>query len=137
MAPNLDFSTFESRKKNSLVGYAVYLSDQTKVVMHTFPNELLAVIVTFQPLFSKRVFMHAHLLLAGAILTPAKRTISSVLRIMVLGEEKNFHKYHRLLSTAQWSARKAAQLLLKQLLDCFLPEGDVVLGIDETLERLG
>jgi DDE superfamily endonuclease len=103
--------------------------------MHTFPNEFLAVILAFQPLFSKRVFTHSQLLLMGAILTPAKRTISSVLRIMGLSEEKNFHKYHRVLSTAQWSAHKAARLLLRQLLDCFLPAGDVVVGIDETLER--
>jgi hypothetical protein len=103
--------------------------------MLTFPDEFLSVILNFQGLFSKRVFTHGQLLLAGAILTPAKRTISSVLRIMGLSQEKNFHKYHRVLSAAQWSARKAAQLLLRQLLDCFLPAGDVVVGIDETLER--
>jgi hypothetical protein len=54
---------------------------------------------------------------------------------MGLNEEKNVDQYHRLLSTAHWSAGKGAWLLLRQLLDCFLPVGDVVVGIDETLER--
>jgi hypothetical protein len=103
--------------------------------MLTFPDAFLSVILNFPGLFSKRVFTDGQLLLAGAILTPAKRPISSVLRLMVLSEGKNFHKYHRVLSTAQWWAGKAAQLLLSQLLDCFLPAGDVVVGIDETLER--
>jgi hypothetical protein len=103
--------------------------------MFTFPDEFLSVIVVFQPLFSKRVFPHVHLMLIGAMLTIGKRTVSSLLRIMGLSQERNFHKYHRLLSLTQWSARKAAQVLLVKLLDCFLPIGPVVVGIDETLER--
>jgi hypothetical protein len=103
--------------------------------MSTFPNEFLSVILGFQPLFSKRVFQHVQLMLSGAILSTGKRTVSSALRILGLSQERNFHKYHRLLSLAQWSARKAAQMLLVKLLDCFLPVGDVIVGIDETLER--
>jgi hypothetical protein len=52
-----------------------------------------------------------------------------------LSEERNFPKYHRVLSLSKWSARKASKILLRQLLDCFLPEGPVVVGIDETIER--
>lgn len=103
--------------------------------MSILPDEFLSVIITFQPLFSKRVFDHVQLMLSGAILTTGKRTVTSVLRIMGLSQERNFHKYHRLLSLTQWSARKAAQLLLISLLDCLLPVGEVVVGIDETLER--
>ena len=103
--------------------------------MTTFPNEFVTVILTFEPLFSKPVFQHVKLMLAGAILTTGKRTVSSVLRIMGRSQERNFHKYHRLLSLSQWSARKAAELLLVKLVDCFLPAGEVVVGIDETLER--
>src|SRR5690606_27929072 len=54
---------------------------------------------------------------------------------MGLSQEKNFPKYHRVLSLSKWSARKAACILLGQLLSCFVPCGPVVLGIDETLER--
>jgi hypothetical protein len=103
--------------------------------MATFPDEFLALIISYAGLFSKRVFAHVKLLLAGAILAPGKRTVCCVLRIVGLSREQNFHKYHRVLSLAHWSGLQAARILLGQLLDCFLPVGPVVVGIDETLER--
>jgi DDE superfamily endonuclease len=54
---------------------------------------------------------------------------------MGLSGERNYSKYHRVLSRAVWSARKAGQQLLKLLLDTFLPSGVVVMGIDDTIER--
>ena len=86
-------------------------------------------------MFSKPVFEHVKLMLSGAILAPGKRTVSSVLQIMGLGQEKNFHKYHRVLSLAHWSALQGSRILLNQLLNCCLPTGPIVLGIDETIER--
>lgn len=103
--------------------------------MPTLPSEFLTVILPYAGLFCKRVFVDAQVLLTGAILTPAKRTISSVLRIMGLNQEKAFHKYHRVLSHAQWSTLKASQLLLHQLLTVFIGQQALVVGIDETLER--
>ena len=103
--------------------------------MFTPADEFLRVILPFQRLFSKPVFRHVQLLLAGAVLAPGKRTVSAVLRILGLKEEKNFHKYHRVLGLVEWSALEAAHILLKLLLACFLPAGPVIVGIDETLER--
>lgn len=103
--------------------------------MINFPDEFLALIISYGGLFSKPVFAHVRLLLAGAILAPGKRTVCSLLRIVGLSKEKNFHKYHRVLSLARWSARKGARMLLGQLLSCFLADGPLVVGIDETLER--
>ncbi len=91
--------------------------------------------IAYSGLFSKPVFAHARLLLAGAILAPGKRTITSVLRVVGLSQETKFHKYHRVLSLARWCALQGARILLSQLLSCFLAEGPVVVGIDETLER--
>ncbi|WP_460963470.1 hypothetical protein [Spirosoma litoris] len=62
--------------------------------MLTLPSEFLPVILPFASLFCKRVFNHVQLLLAGALLTPGKRTISSVLRIMGQATNTTFHKYH-------------------------------------------
>ena len=45
--------------------------------MLTLPAELLPVIVEFVPLFSKRVWEQAEVLLVGAILAPGKRTMDS------------------------------------------------------------
>lgn len=103
--------------------------------MSSFPDEFDSLIIRYAGLFSKPIFVHVRLLLAGAILAPGKRTVTAVLRILGLKDEQRFHKYHRVLSHARWSARNGARILLRQLLACFLPQGPVVIGIDETLER--
>lgn len=103
--------------------------------MPTLPSEFLAVILPYASLFCKRVFVHVQLLLIGAILTPGKRTVSSALRIIGLSNEKAFHKYHRVLSHARWSALRASRLLVEQLLSVFIGQEPLVVGIDETLER--
>jgi len=103
--------------------------------MPTFPSEFQAVIIPYAGLFCRRVFAHVQLLLLGAILAPGKRTITSVLRIVGLGQQPAWHKYHRVLSRARWSARAGSRLLLGQLVATFLPTGPLVFGLDETLER--
>ncbi len=74
-------------------------------------------------------------MLAGAILAPGKRTVSALLRIVGLSQEKAFHKYHRVLSHARWSSLKASRLLMSHLIKVFVKDGPLVIGIDETLER--
>lgn len=103
--------------------------------MPQLPSEFLSVILPYADLFCKRIFVHVQLLVAGAILAPGKRTVSSVLRIVGLSQQKAFHKYHRVLSQAQWSAHQASRLLLTQLMELFLGDEPLVVGIDETLER--
>lgn len=103
--------------------------------MPTFPCEFQTVILPYAGLFCRRVFAHVQLLLLGAILAPGKRTVTSVLRIVGLGQQRAWHKYHRVLSRRTWSARAASRLLLGQLVATFLPAGPLVFGLDETLER--
>jgi hypothetical protein len=104
--------------------------------MRTLPAQMIRVLVPFVPLFSKRVFGHAQVLLAGAILAPGGRTVSSALRAMGLDQEKCFHRYHRVLSRASWSSQKVSRVLLGLLVEAFVPEGGpLVVGLDETLER--
>src|SRR5215211_8008086 len=97
---------------------------------------MIRALAPFAPLFSERVFQHVQVLLAGAILAPGRRTVSSALRAMGLDQHKRFHRYHRVLSHASWSSIKASRVLLGLLVKAFVPEGDpLVVGIDETLER--
>src|SRR4051794_25214935 len=97
---------------------------------------MILILAPLAPLFSERVWQHAQVLLAGAILAPAKRTVSSALRAMGLEQERRFCRYHRVLSRAVWSSREASRVLLGLLVEAFVPEGGpLVLGIDETLER--
>lgn len=71
----------------------------------------------------------------GAILAPGKRTMTSVLRIMGLGQEKHFQNYHRVLNRATWSSLEISRVLLKLLLQTFVPKGPVMMGLDDTIER--
>jgi hypothetical protein len=96
---------------------------------------MVQVLAPFAPLFSERVFQHVQLLLAGAILAPGKRTVASALRAVGLQEERRFCRYHRVLSRAAWSSREASRVLLGLLVETFVPDGPLVVGIDETLER--
>ncbi len=103
--------------------------------MPQLPSEFSTVILPYARLFCKRVFTHVQLLTIGAILAPGKRTITAMLRIVGLQGERAFHKYHRVLSRARWSARRASQILLQQLLTRFIGQQPLIIGIDETLER--
>src|SRR5215216_5955353 len=104
--------------------------------MRTLPTTMIQVLAPFAPLFSKSVFQHVQVLLAGAILAPGNRTVTSALRAAGLENERRFCRYHRVLSRAKWSTQKASRILLGSLVEAFVPEGDpLVVGIDETLER--
>src|SRR5215216_1784573 len=103
--------------------------------MRTLPTTMIRVLDPFAPLFSKRVWRHVLVLLAGAILAPGKRTVSSVLCAMGLDQEQRFHRYHRVLSHASWLSMAASHVLLRTLVETFVAQGPLVLGIDETLER--
>jgi alkylated DNA nucleotide flippase Atl1 len=99
------------------------------------PPEFAAIMIAFEPLFSKRVFEHALVLVAGAILTPGRRTVTNALRIMGRSQETTFQNYHRVLNRARWSAAQASRILLALLVRRFAPEGPLVFGIDDTIER--
>ena len=104
--------------------------------MITLPEEFSKQISEFAPLFNKKVFEHAKVILTGCLLVIGRRTVCSALRAVGLSHEKNFHKYHRVLSLAKWSCYKASQMLLVQLVNHFFDESSpLVFGIDETIER--
>jgi len=103
--------------------------------MQTLPVELSPLIIEFQPLFSKPVWQHAKVLLVGAILAIGKHTVTSCLRVCGLAHEKAFQNYHRVLNRARWSALAASRLLLRLLVAVFAPTGELVCGLDDTIER--
>ncbi len=103
--------------------------------MLTLPAELLPLVIEFAPLFSKPVWEHAKVLLVGAILAPGKRTVTACLRAMGLSQEKCFVNYHRVLNRARWSPLIASHILLRLLVTRFAPDGELVFGLDDTIER--
>ena len=103
--------------------------------MPTLPPAILLLVAPFAPLFARRVWRHAPVLLGGAILAPGRRTVAAALRVMGLEREPRFERYHRVLNRATWSSLAASRVLLGLLVAVLAPRGPLLLGIDETLER--
>jgi DDE superfamily endonuclease len=104
--------------------------------MLSLPNPFTTVISIFVPVFSRPVWQHAKVLLAGAILAPGKRTVASILRIMGKADEPHFQTYHRVLNRAAWSPLKASRFLLRFMLAMLIPWWQtLVFGLDDTIER--
>jgi hypothetical protein len=103
--------------------------------MPTLPAEYITILKAFAPLFSRRVWLQAQVLLLGAILAPGQRTVTAILRIMELSSEKHFQNFHRVLNRAIWSSQEASRVLLGLLLAAFAARGPIVLGLDDTIER--
>jgi hypothetical protein len=104
--------------------------------MPHLPDAIIQVFAPFVPLFSDRVWLHAQVLLLGAILTPGGRTVTAALRVMGLATERHFTNYHRVLNRAVWSTRQASKTLLGGLTLLLVPSGaPIVLGADDTVER--
>jgi len=99
------------------------------------PARFVPVIVAFAGLFRQRTWCHARALLAGTILAPGVRTVTSVLRVLGLARERRWVNYHRVLSRAAWSPRAASRVLLGLLIGAFVPRGPLIFAIDDTIER--
>jgi DDE superfamily endonuclease len=100
--------------------------------MPTLPAPMITLLRAFAPLFSARVWNHAQVLLAGALLAPAQRTVAAALRVTGLAQVRQFHRYHRVLSRAAWSELAVGRVLLGLLVATFVPTGPLLFGIDET-----
>jgi hypothetical protein len=77
----------------------------------------------------------ALVLIASTILALGRWTVTAALSIMDLREIATFTTFHRVLNRNRWAPRDLARRLLHQLVGAFVPEGPVVLAIDETIER--
>jgi hypothetical protein len=103
--------------------------------MPTLPKTHDSLIRAFAPHFSNCIWQHAQVLLLGAILARGQRTVTAVLRIMGLSQERHFQSYHRVLNRAAWSSWALSRTLLKLLVQTFVPSGPVICALDPTIER--
>ena len=102
--------------------------------MLTLPTRIIQVLRCFEEVFSEGVWEWAKVLMIGAILAPGERTVTAILRVMGLNQERQFQNYHRVLNRATWSSRALSRLLLRLLVAIFVPEdAPIVVGIDETI----
>lgn len=104
--------------------------------MLTVPPMIMTVLQHFAPVFSERIWDWVQVMIIGAILTPQKRTVTSVLRIMGLSGERQFQNYHRVLNRVHWSGLEASRILLGLLVSAFVAgDAPLMIAADETLER--
>lgn len=98
--------------------------------MLVLPEAIMAHLVPFPPLFTRRTWRHVPLLVVGAILAPGARMVSSILRILGLDHISSFQINHRVLNRAVWSSLGASRILLGLLVAAFAPDGPLVHGIE-------
>jgi DDE superfamily endonuclease len=89
----------------------------------------------FATCFTAAIWRHVLVLVAGTLLAPGRRTVTAALRVLGLDRTASFAVYHRVLSSARWSARAVAHRLLLVLVATLVPDGPVVIGIDDTIGR--
>jgi DDE superfamily endonuclease len=92
-------------------------------------------IAPFSGLFTRPTWPHVLTLVAGALLAPGRRTVASALRVMGLCQIPTFTSFHRVLNRDRWAPQALAEQLLRLLVAAFVPDGPVVIGLDETIER--
>ena len=89
----------------------------------------------WRPCFTAPSWEHVLVLVMGAVLATGKRTVTSCLRVTGRAEAANFASYHQILNRARWSSRAAARRLLGIIVERLVPDGPVVIGMDDTIER--
>jgi DDE superfamily endonuclease len=99
------------------------------------PAVLAAWMQPFAAAFTNAVWRHVLVLVAGVVLAPGRRTVTGALRVMGLDQGAGFAVYHRVLSLGRWSSRAVAHRLLLLLVAALVPQGPVVIGLDDTIER--
>jgi hypothetical protein len=104
--------------------------------MVTLPSWMITILSEFAPaIYELSTWYKVEVLVAGAILARGQRTVSAVLRVMGLSQERNYGLYHQVLSRAVWSGLEVSAILLRLLLQTFDRGGPLTFGIDETIER--
>jgi hypothetical protein len=99
------------------------------------PDILDQWLAPFRPWFTAPSWTHLLVLVMGAILCPGKRTVTACLRITGRADAANFSLYHQVLNRARWKPRALASRLLSVVVTGFVPDGPVVIGMDDTIER--
>lgn len=76
--------------------------------MSAVPDSLERWMAPFAPRFTRPTWRHVLALVAGALLTPGRRTVTAALSIMGRREDGGFANFHRVLTRNRWSSRAIA-----------------------------
>ena len=97
---------------------------------------IIQLLSVFSVAFTAPTFKKAMVLIFGTILAPGRRTVTAALRMVGLGDEPSYSKYHCVLNRDRWSAWVVSRILLGLIILFFVAPGEpLLLVIDDTLER--
>jgi len=97
---------------------------------------IIQLLTVFSVAFTEPTFKKVMILIFGTILAPGRRTVTAALRMMGLGADPNYSKYHGVLNRDRWSPWVVSRILLGLIILFFVSPGmPLLLVIDETLER--
>ncbi len=89
----------------------------------------------FSAAFTAPTWPRVLALVAGAILSPGRRTVAAALRVTGLDQGPRFTNRHRVLNRDRWPSLRLARRLCRLLVSAFATDGPVVIGLDDTLGR--
>lgn len=104
-------------------------------IVHDLPRAIINILMNFAPLFSRTVFLNICLLFKAHILSKGRRTITDMLRLLGLQDDRKFSKFHRIFYGAKWSGLQASQILFKLLYKLISSNEEILIAIDSTIER--
>jgi hypothetical protein len=105
------------------------------VPMLPIPPILMPWLAPFATVFTRPTWERVLVLVIGTVLAPGRRTVTAALSVLGRRGNPDFARLHDVLNRARWSGLAAARTLLRWLVAVFVPDGPVVVGIDETIER--
>src|SRR6266542_1982081 len=98
------------------------------------PASLMALLVSFQPLFTAPSFRAFCALAGGFLAQTGRRTVCGMLTGAGLSRVWRHDRAHRFFSAARWSAEDLGLVLAKLAVMLLVPDGEPVLvAIDDTL----
>jgi hypothetical protein len=99
------------------------------------PSILRGWLRVLQPCFTALSWERVLVIIMGAVLTPGQRTITACLRVTGRAGAGDFACYHHLLNRTRWRSKALTVRLLMLVIERLVPDGPVVIGVDDTIER--
>lgn len=104
--------------------------------MPNLPHAMIAILITFAPLFSRPVFNNALELMVAHFLCTGRRTITNLLRRIGKDQDNKFTKYFYVIRKAKWSPFQSSKILILLIIERLLPKNSQIeINIDAHLNR--
>jgi hypothetical protein len=100
-----------------------------------FSSALAPLLLEFYRHFSQPTYQRFLLLMASAVLTVGRRTVSNLLRTAGRLARGHPSSYHRLLSKRRWSLWPLSRALSTFILRRYFPSGPVPVVVDDTVDE--